>query len=211
MENNRNFKFNVSVSTTRYEGKCNEWGKLRYRTEAVTIDGMSNYIKQGYCFTHTFKEVDADGSFGCKQKTIKNFKSTNTIFIDVDDSSVTATDFFSSVTPQPTILYSTPSNIDGEKNRFRLVYVYGEEVTDNDTYRQEVKKICSSIAEYIPDFKYDTTSVNVSQQMGGNGSGGCTLLMTHNIFNLGNYILLYSNFYKIKSQRSSCGTFLLSL
>lgn len=204
MENNRNFKFNVSVSTTRYEGKCNEWGKLRYRTEAVTIDGMSNYIKQGYCFTHTFKEVDADGSFGCKQKTIKNFKSTNTIFIDVDDSSVTATDFFSSVTPQPTILYSTPSNIDGEKNRFRLVYVYGEEVTDNDTYRQEVKKICSSIAEYIPDFKYDTTSVNVSQQMGGNGSGGCTLLMTHNIFNLlsfKNYNNCISNTYK-KEERN---------
>ena len=32
----------------------------------------------------------ADGTFGCKEKTIKNFKSSNTLFIDVDDSNVTA-------------------------------------------------------------------------------------------------------------------------
>ena len=118
------FKFNASVSTTHYEGKCNEWGKLRYQTKEVTIDELGDYITEGYCFTHTFKEVSADGTFGCKEKTIKNFKSTNAIFLDIDDSSITAEDFYSTISPQPTILYTTPSNITGEKNRYRLVYIF---------------------------------------------------------------------------------------
>ena len=79
----KDFTFEIGVSTTHYEGKCNEWGKLRYRTEEVTIDGLADYITDGYCFTHTFKEVSADGTFGCKEKTIKNFKSTNAIFLDI--------------------------------------------------------------------------------------------------------------------------------
>lgn len=181
------FTFYIGVSTTHYDGKCNEWGKLRYRTEEVTIDSLADYISQGYCFTHTFNNVSADGTWGCGEKTIKNFKSTNTIFIDVDSCSLTASDFFTTISPQPTIQYTTPSNVDGENNRFRLVYVYSDKITDNETYKREVNKICNSIIEYIPSFKFDTTSVNVSQQMGGNGSSGCLLYMTHNIFNFSSF------------------------
>ena len=180
---NKNFTFDIGISTTCYTGKCNEWGKLRYRTEEVTIDGLADYISQGYCFTHTFNNVSADGTWGCKEKTIKNFKSSNTLFIDVDGCSLTALDFFTTIFPQPTILYTTPSNIDGENNRFRLVYVYSDKITNNETYKREVNKICNSITEYIPSFKFDTTSVNVSQQMGGNGSSGCLLQTSDNIFN----------------------------
>ena len=43
----KDFTFEIGVSTTHYEGKCNEWGKLRYRTEEVTIDGLADYITDG--------------------------------------------------------------------------------------------------------------------------------------------------------------------
>ena len=169
------FKFNVSVSTTNYDGKCNEWGKLRYSTEEVTIDSLADYITDGYCFTHTFKEVSADGTFGCTEKTIKNFKSSNTLFIDVNDSNVTAEDFFFTITPQPTILYTTPSNITGEKNRYRLVYLFEDLIFSNDVYRCLVNSISNCIKQFYPDFVFDCTSINVSQQMGGNGSGSCLM------------------------------------
>ena len=42
------FKFNVSVSTTHYEGKCNEWGKLRYQTKEVTIDEQTSKVKSKF-------------------------------------------------------------------------------------------------------------------------------------------------------------------
>ena len=181
------FKFNVSVSTTHYEGKCNEWGKLRYQTKEVTIDELGDYITEGYCFTHTFKEVSADGTFGCKEKTIKNFKSSNTLFIDVDDSNVTAEDFFSTITPQPTILYTTPSNLTGEKNRYRLVYIFEDLIFSNDVYRCLVNSISNCIKQFYPDFVFDCTSINVSQQMGGNGSGSCLMYKSYNLFNLNDF------------------------
>ena len=163
---NDEFRFQLGVSTTRYEKKCTEWKKLRYKTMQLDIDGLEDYIRKGYCFTHTFKDVSADGSFGCKEKTIKNFKSTNTVFLDIDDCSLTAQEFYASVTPQPTIIYTTPSNITGEKNRFRLVYLYQDFILSNDAYKREVQKISTCIGKIISDFSFDSTSTNASQQMG---------------------------------------------
>ena len=183
----RDLTFQLGVSTTRYEKKCNEWGKLRYQTMSVDINALAEKIQQGYCFTHNFKEVDADGSFGCKQKTIKNFKDTNTVFLDIDDCSLTAEEFYTTVTPQPTILYTTPSNVTGEKNRFRLVYLYEDAILSNEDYKKEVQKISTCIGSYISDFTFDSTSVNASQQMGGNGTKDCLLHQSNNIFNLDSF------------------------
>jgi hypothetical protein len=183
----RNLTFQLGVSTTRYEKKCTEWGKLRYQTVQLDIDGLEDYIRKGYCFTHTFKDVSADGSFGCQEKTIKNFKSTNTVFLDIDDCSLTAQEFYASVTPQPTIIYTTPSNITGEKNRFRLVYLYEQPILSNDTYKKEVQKISTGIGKIISDFSFDSTSTNASQQMGGNGTQDCLLLKSYNIFNFNTF------------------------
>ena len=164
---NRNFTFNMGVSTTRYEKKCTEWGKLRYQTVQLDIDGLEDYIRKGYCFTHTFKDVSADGSFGCKEKTIKNFKSTNTVFLDIDNSSLTAQEFYTSVTPQPTLMYTTPSNVTGVQNRFRLVYLYEQPILSNDTYKKEVQKISTGIGKIISDFSFDSTSTNASLLFAG--------------------------------------------
>lgn len=200
----RNFTFNLGVSTTRYQKKCNEWGKLRYQTMSVDINALAEKIQQGYCFTHNFNEVDADGSFGCKQKTIKNFKDTNTVFLDIDDCSLTAEEFYTTVTPQPTILYTTPSNVTGEKNRFRLVYLYQDSILSNDAYKREVQKISTCIGKIISDFSFDSTSVNTSQQMGGNGTKDCLLYKSNNVFNFNSfkdYDYCISNTYK-KEERN---------
>ena len=184
---NRNFTFNMGVSTTHYENKCMEWEKLRYQTVQLDIDGLEDYIRKGYCFTHTFKDVSADGSFGCKEKTIKNFKSTNTVFLDIDNSSLTAQEFYTSVTPKPTLMYTTPSNVTGVQNRFRLVYLYKDSILSNEAYKKEVQKISTGIGKIISDFSFDSTSVNASQQMGGNGTQDCLLLKSYNIFNFNTF------------------------
>ena len=183
----RDLTFQLGVSTTRYEKKCNEWGKLRYQTMSVDINALAEKIQQGYCFTHNFKEVDADGSFGCHKKTIANFKSTNTVFIDVDHAKTTATDFYATVTPKPTIFYTTPNHIEGVDNRYRLIYVYSDLIESNDAYKKEVYKICGSISSLIPNFNIDTSGLNASQQMGGNGTESCLLHKCNNIFNIDSF------------------------
>ena len=181
------FTFNLGVSTTRYEKKCNEWGKLRYQTISVDINALAEKIQQGYCFTHNFKQVDADGSFGCKQKTIANFQSTNTVFLDIDGCNLSAQEFYTTVTPQPTILYTTPSNVTGVENRFRLIYLYENSIFSNEDYKREVQKISACIGSHISDFTFDSTSVNASQQMGGNGTKDCLLYKSDNIFNFNSF------------------------
>lgn len=181
------FTFNLGVSTTRYEKKCTDWGKLRYQTMSVDINALAEKIQQGYCFTHNFKQVDADGSFGCKQKTIANFKSTNTVFLDIDGCNLSAQEFYTTVTPQPTILYTTPSNVTGVENRFRLIYLYENSIFSNEDYKREIQKISACISSHISDFTFDTTYVNASQQMGGNGTKDCLLYKSDNIFNFNSF------------------------
>ena len=181
------FRFDLSVSQERYAGKCSDWGKVKYRTLTLDIDALADYIRKGYCFTHTFNNVGSDGSFSCKEKTIANFNHTNTVFIDVDDSSRTANDFYNTISPQPTLLYTTPSNITGENNRFRLVYLFSDTIDSNDEYRKQVSKIAGSIKDKISDFSFDATSVNCSQQMGGNGKADCILLRSDRVFSFDDF------------------------
>ena len=179
-----NFIFDISVSTTYYTGKCPDWGKLRYQTIQVDVDSLADYIQSGYCFTHTFAQVSSDGTFGCKEKTIANFKATNSVFLDVDRSYLTAYEFFTTVSPQPTILYTTPSNVTGVENRFRLIYLYKDKILSNEEYKHEVQKISTCIGNSIPNFSFDATSVNASQQMGGNRKDDCQLYKSNTIFSL---------------------------
>ena len=80
-------------------------------------------------------------------------------------------------------MYTTPSNVTGAQNRFRLVYLYKDSILSNEAYKKEVQKISTGIGKIISDFCFDSTSTNASQQMGGNGTQDCLLLKSYNIFN----------------------------
>lgn len=66
-DKNFKMKFPLSVSTTSYNGKCKDWGKVTYRTVEVDIDSLAEYVKQGFCFTHIFKDT-VNKEFGTRQK-----------------------------------------------------------------------------------------------------------------------------------------------
>lgn len=87
------------------------------------------------------------------------------MFIDVDESPIPAPKFYESVSCPPSMLYTTPNNITGEVNRYRLVYLFESPITDNHNYKTLVNKIVDRIKCDIPDFNIDTTCMNCSQQM----------------------------------------------
>lgn len=80
-----------------------------------------------------------------KDKTIANFLSTQTVWIDLDDTFVTINEFYDFVSIKPSILYSTPSNIIGVNNRFRAVYVFDELIESNKLYNEIVDNIISQL------------------------------------------------------------------
>lgn len=187
MIENYKIKFPLSVSTIAYQGKCSDWGRVCYRTEQVDIDRMAEYVKQGYCFTHTFKGTSGS-VFSTSQKSIANFDRTHTIFIDVDDSPISVSAFYQSVSEPPSMLYTTPSNIVGEKNRYRLVYLFDQPIVSNEKYKLLVKGIVNKISSQISDFRVDTTCMNCSQQMGGNSLDNCILYKNYTVFTFSDFI-----------------------
>lgn len=187
MIKNFKMKFPLSVSTTSYNGKCKDWGKVTFRTVEVDIDSLAEYVKQGFCFTHIFKGT-VNKEFGTRQKTISNFDKTYTVFIDVDESPIPAPKFYESVSCPPSMLYTTPNNITGEVNRYRLVYLFESPITDNHNYKTLVNKIVDRIKCDIPDFNIDTTCMNCSQQMGGNSLNNCILYKNYSIYDYLDFI-----------------------
>lgn len=187
MIKNFKMKFPLSVSTTSYNGKCKDWRKVIYRTEEVDIDTLADYVKQGFCFTHIFKNI-ANEQFCTRQKTISNFDMTYVVFLDIDESPIPAPTFYGSVSCPPSMLYTTPNNITGKVNRYRLVYLFESPITNNDDYKTLVNKIADRIKCDIPDFHIDTTCVNCSQQMGGNSLNNCILYKNYSIYNYSDFI-----------------------
>ena len=175
-------EFPLSISALAYKGKCNDWGKVTYQTEKVDINKIESYVKEGRCFTHTFK-VSGSEPFSTKSKTIANFNGTNTVFIDIDDSNIAAPLFQQTISTKPSLLYTTPSNITGEKNRYRLIYLFDDMIKSNDEYKLLVNAIVDKISDEIAGFELkDRTCVNCSQQMGGNSNQDITIYKTYNVF-----------------------------
>lgn len=82
------FKFNLSVSTTDSKSKPTEGdiAKLRYKKQTVDLATFVQYIKEGRSFCYCFDDMDE--VFGNGTKTKDNFRYTNVIAIDIDDSEI---------------------------------------------------------------------------------------------------------------------------
>lgn len=130
---NLNKTLKVSISTQGYTQKPQgkEVAKIRYVKQTLTIQQLIDYISQGHCITHCFEDYDEE--FGQSIKKIENFRYTQLIGIDVDDSDVDLNTYISSLVYKPTIAYTTFSHkIKG--NRFRLLYIFNEKIKGAELY-----------------------------------------------------------------------------
>ena len=131
MNLNKTLKVSISIQgyTTKPQGK--EVAQIRYLKQTVTIQQLIDYISQGHCITHCFEDYDEE--FGQSTKKIENFRYTQLIGIDVDDSDVDLDTYISSLIYKPTIAYTTFShNIKG--NRYRLLYIFNEKIKGAELY-----------------------------------------------------------------------------
>ena len=130
---NLNKTLKVSISTKGFKAKPQgkEVAQIRYLKQTVTIQQLIDYISQGHCITHCFEDYDEE--FGQSTKKIENFRYTQLIGIDVDDSDVDLNTYISSLVYKPTLAYTTFSNnIKG--NRFRLIYIFNQKIKGAEMY-----------------------------------------------------------------------------
>lgn len=169
---------------------------MKYEQTYLDIIELAERIKVGYNFCHYYKNTE-DIIFGNKEKRTDNFKETFIVCFDIDKSPLTYGEFYSNVTLKPSLSYTTPSNVDREDNRYRLIYQFNKPILNNEFYKELFDGIISSIKTDIPEFELlDKSCRNVTQQMGGNASLNIQ-------YNLNKYVYNFSDFIKDVSNNSA--------
>ena len=145
---NKNFKFNISISTECYKKKL-ESKEVKYvtynRQQEKTIDELLDAVKDGYWFCGVFRNAGQQ-VWGLKGiKTLHNFCYNNLVSLDIDNQNVPMNVFIDNLTYKPTFAYTTPNN--GIKGyRYRLVYAFDVPIKGVDNYntvRNAIEEVLS--------------------------------------------------------------------
>lgn len=160
----------------------------------ISCEDMVGLIRQGYSFSHSFH---VHGEYGNKEKTINNFKQTNFIWFDFDDSIDSLDSIYQKLTFKPNISYTTISNLqDGKLNRFRLVYLVDFIIDSNESYKYYLNLLLNTIFidlgnDYLNYI--DNNCFNVSQQMFGSGMTA-TIITNDKIYNINSFQYIIDNY-----------------
>lgn len=185
-------KLKLSVSTERFERKEDIIPKrLKFEQDLLTVEEFKRKVKEGYCFCHWFntsKEV-----FSIVEKTKSNFDCANVVFIDVDDYDVEMKEFVKHLPRQPTVYYTTPSNGKNGKYRYRLCYLFNQDIKDSQTFSTLYNGIINSFRVSYPDYPDKDKCGGVSAQyMNGNGTPNCEVYSTDCVYTLGDFNVSYT-------------------
>ena len=180
----------ISLSLLNYTSKESiDIKKICFKRSSINITDFVKYIKEGYCFCHWFNtKVD---TFNIYEKTNANFDKANVVFVDVDDFDMEMKQFVNGLSMKPTVYYTTPNNLNpqkGNKYRFRLCYVFNEDIQNCDTLASAYKGIIAEIRKDYPSYPdKDTCGARPSQYMNGNGTPRCEVYSTDCVYSLADF------------------------
>ena len=125
------------------------------------------------------------------QKKNDNFDRANVVFVDVDDFNMEMKQFVCGLSKKPTIYYTTPSNLctsKGNKYRFRLCYVFNEDIPNAETLASTCKGIIKEIRKDYPTYPdQDSCGARPAQYMNGNGTPRCEVYSTDKVYTLSDF------------------------
>ena len=176
----------ITVSIMGFEKKPqpNEMGKIEYIRKNLSIDEIAEHIKNGHVLSANFTEDDST-IIRQTQRCYENFISTSMIMIDLDgEVELELNELIENLKIKPSIAYTTFSHLIGNKgNRYRLLYLFENEINDIKLYKDIYKIIVSSF-----DFKLkDNCGSNVTQAVFGSKKD-CILIKSNKIYSISNFI-----------------------
>ena len=129
----------ASTSVEGYHQKP-DLAKITWEVKLLTLNEIADHMKGGHSLSQNFNITRKTGLFSQSERTKENFKSTQFIFIDLDEIPNEWDDLLCSLKQQPTIAYTTfhhRQTIDGKTygNRFRLIYFFNEAITTISDYQ----------------------------------------------------------------------------
>lgn len=153
MLQNSDYTFTLSVSTGNYACKpCNgEISKITFAPTQLTVETALQCANQGKAFCYTFN-LNKDGILPIAKKTKQNFVSTSTIIYDFDDMEVNMTDYISQIPYKPSFAYPTYSDGKNGLSRFRLAYVFDNDIQGEENF-DEIYHAIANANQFIKETK----------------------------------------------------------
>ena len=127
---------NVAISTNGYSTKPSATliPRIEFANQDVNIFQLEQAIMNGHAISAVFRTKDK--KYTQKQRTMDNMIEIQFVMIDIDDSSCDNIDILiETLALLPTLAYTT-YNHKVKGNRYRLLYIFNEIITNVDVYRQ---------------------------------------------------------------------------
>lgn len=197
MFENKDFEFNINVSTQNYPTKkpvCG--GIVRYKPQSITISDLELLQKQGKSFCYNFKDTSVTGEITAHEKTLVGFDYTNLIFYDIDKMPIPMNEYIEPLLFKPTLAYTTIFNgIDRYGGKYgiygyRLIYALQEPVKSIEEFDAIYYAIAAANGfkqrKYSDGMNYEFDYRQVNQQYYGGGLNSVTyktdIIYTHDDF-----------------------------
>ena len=169
---NEAFCFNISVSDRCYDHKptLEDYKAMTFHVENINADELLDRIREGYSICHIFKN---------NRRIKNNFMYTNSVFIDVDDSTVSMEEVVNALELKPTLGYTTFSDGKNNLHRYRLIYIFGETIRTVEGYKCMYFKLLDRL--HLENNK-DNCGAVITQPMNGNSSENIRVFCQHCIY-----------------------------
>lgn len=205
----------VSTSVEGYQQKP-DLAKITWEVKLLTLNEIAEQLKGGHSLSQNFDITRKTGLFSQSERTKENFKSTNFIFIDLDEIPNEWDDLLCSLRLQPTIAYTTfrhRQTIDGKtyRNRYRLIYFFNEGITTISDYQSYYDALLCQTGIIDILGANDKRAIDSHARSGvlachGTNSNNTDFhfINTHRIYNLGDIDLQNGKYYNnIKGREES--------
>lgn len=120
IENTIRFKLSITEQPYKKKPDKDEFSKIRFIRQELTIDDFVGAIECGYGFTYVYDQKN----FHIKYKTKENFRYTKVLAFDIDDTDCDFETALDACVFPPTIAYRTYSDGEDGKCSYRFIYVF---------------------------------------------------------------------------------------
>ena len=193
MKTTNDYKFEVSISTERFDHKPDRFKELPnlvFNQSITDIEGMISSIAKGYCYAPIFEL----STFDMNHKHAKDFRYSFFVSIDIDHVQVDMNSMIDGLKYKPTFAYTSCSNGEKGEYSYRLIYCFFEKLEGIDEYYSFVYAILESNGLSIEDI--DQRSREAERYYNGNGCGNIELYIDNIIYNKEDYKDYYKQYHR---------------
>ena len=165
-------RYNISITQKAYNKKPSKGDYPKMKFEKHSFSNLTTFfdaIKGGHAFCGNMN--DNDEPFTTKYKTERNFAYTNLVVVDIDNTTIEPSTFYTQSTLTPTYVYTSFSHAPQEgKIKYHVLYALNEKITSKEQYELVYDAISSAIHTDFPSIELDDSMRNVAQCTNGTSS-----------------------------------------